>query len=401
MAYTTPTVNYATSMTGTYTTLTGVQNVTFNRGRQRFIDPFGPTSCTIELIPANSYATPLAVGQYIDVRQTNSSSSEAYFVGQITDVARSYDFPYNSGTGSAPGDRIFITALGPVGLIGRGTFDNAEMDVVSANINPGNEFRQTISRYFNMYADTTGTLFDPGIQTAIDVNGPALDPLNQVARTDPFYFSDRDNARAVPTPRPDIATYAPGYGPLEFNLWIVGQKDEQTNAFAFSDAGGGYKYSAMQFGTGAENTFTQVVVDVTNGDGGTNIANQDAYYGYSPLSALTWNTYNNLASEALSLANYIFTRSYVPTTAPFAVTTTTATDDTITTLAKMNTIIPGQRGTVTFRGSSYRVTLEGLQVAFGVDRASVTAYFSPFPLDFFILDSTTNGVLDTNRLGYP
>jgi hypothetical protein len=400
MPYTAPTVNYATTMDGTYTTLTGVLSVTFNRGRQRFMDPFPPTSCQIELIPANSYATPLAIGQFIDVRQTNSSGSEAYFVGQITDVTRAYDMPYNAGTGAAPGDRIVITALGPTGLCGRALFNNVEVLVVAEPAAARTLFTQNTQRYLNIKSDAlvNFTYLKP-IQQFFTSDTP-LDVLNQIAATDPFYFSDRDNARTVTGNPSGNASYNPGYGPLDFAMTIVGQRDESANAFTFSDTGSGYEFNRIEYGTGAQNSFTQVNVVTENADGYTNVAVQSAYTGFSPFSALNWNTYGTTAAEASSLASYILTRSYVPTAAPMSVSTTTVVDDTITTLAKMNTVIPGQRGAVTFRGTTYRVTLEGLDVAFFADRAVVTAHFSPFPLDYFILDSSTNGVLDTNRLGF-
>lgn len=406
MAYTAPTVNYSATMNGTYTTLTGVQNVRFNRGRQRFMDPFPPTSCTIELIPANSYSLPLAIGQFIDIRQTNSSGSEAYFVGQITDVYRAYDFPYNSGTGAAPGDRIIITALGPVGLIGRGQFVNATLSVIEANIIARNLFSAAAAAYFNTAAGyLTGTTFDRSIQDGFTTSSPPLDVFNEIARTDPFYFSDRDNARIVySNSNTGAAGYAPGYGPMPFGINIIGQKTVDESAFAFTDSAGSYKFNAVEYGASSQNSFTQVIVhtDNTGGTGGSPpYTDQSVVSGYSPLNGLDWSTFGTSNDAALVMANYVFTRSYSPTPVPFSVTTSTVVDDTCTTLAKMNTVKPGQRGTVTFRGSTYRVTLEGIEVTFTPDRMSVTAYFSPFPLNYFILDSTSNGVLDTNVLGYP
>lgn len=401
MPYTAPTVNYSTAMNGTYTTLTGVLSVSFNRGRQRFIDPFPSTSCQIELIPANSYATPIAVGQYIDVRQTNSSSSEAYFVGQITDIDRIYDMPYNAGSGAAPGDRIIITALGPTGLCGRAAFVNAGIVVVEEIARTYNMFTQNTARYLNIKSDNLiGSIYNNLIQNDFLTSDSPLDVLNQVANTDPYYFADRDNARAVATNPAGNASYNPGYGPLEFAMSIVGQKTDTANAFTYSDAGGGFKYNQVDFGTGAQNVFTQVNVVTENADGVTNVPVQTAFTGLSPFSSLSWDTYGTTAAAGSTMASYVLNRSYVTTIAPMSISTTTVLDDTVTTLAKMNTVIPGQRGSITFRGSSYRVTLEGLNVSFFTDRAAVTAYFSPWPLDFFLLDSATNGVLDTNKLGF-
>ena len=72
MPYTTPVVSYSATIDGTYTALTGVQSAVITRGRQRFQDPPQPLSLSLELIPATSYALPLARGQFIDVRATSS-----------------------------------------------------------------------------------------------------------------------------------------------------------------------------------------------------------------------------------------------------------------------------------------------------------------------------------------
>lgn len=404
MPYTPPTVNYSTSMTGTYTTLTGVKSVSFNRGRQRFIDPFPSTSCVIELIPANSYATPLAVGQYIDVRPTNSAASPAYFVGQISDVQRFYDMPYNPSTGAAPGDRIVITALGPLGILGRTQANSASYSVLEQVSTTTNMIRQTAARFFNTNANNFAGASNFGrLVQAQTTSNPPLDILNVYAATDPMYLADRDNARAVST-RPSGSGYV-GLGPVDWQITQVGQQGDSANVFTFSDAGDGYKYNAMEYGTGAENTFTQVNVITENVDGGTVIPVQTVQTGFAPYSSLNWTSYVETSDfsgqpneYALQLANYIFSRSYIQNPAPFSITTTTAVDYTITELAKMNTVMPGLRGLVTFRGQSFRVTLEGLDVSFGLDFATVRAYFSPWPLTNFILDSTINGLLNTNTL---
>lgn len=406
MTYVAPTVNYAATMNGTYTTLTGVQNVTFNRGRKRFIDPFPPTSCVIELIPANSYALPLAVGQYIDVRQTNSSSSEAFFVGEITDVQRTYDIPYDPATGAAPGDRITITALGPIGLIGRTAANGVFYSVLETVSTVANMLRQTCARFFNINADNfNGATFNRLVQGQTTDAAP-LDVINTYAASDPVYLADRDNARLIST-RPSGSGYV-GLGPVEFQITQVGQRADAGNAFTFSDSGGGYKYVALEFGTGAENTFTQVNAITENVDGGTVIPIQTVSTGFAPFASLNWNEYVETSDfsgdpneYARALAEYVFARSYVETAAPFSLGLSTNADYTITNLAKMNTVMPGQRGLITFRGTTYRVTLEGLDVNFGLESATIRAYFSPFPLSYFVLDSTINGVLDQNRLGYP
>jgi hypothetical protein len=179
MAYTAPTVNYSTTLDGTYTSLTGVQSINIRRGRTYFQDNWLPSQCVVELIPANTYATPLAIGQYIDVRTTNSASSEAYFLGIITDVERVYDIPYDaSATLNAPGDRIIITAVGPTGMI-------AARTIASLSFGASTTTRLQAKLAASGSAFVTVN-FVPTTQSSLTAitNQGAFDVINQLARTD-------------------------------------------------------------------------------------------------------------------------------------------------------------------------------------------------------------------------
>jgi hypothetical protein len=61
----------------------------------------------------------------------------------------------------------------------------------------------------------------------------------------------------------------------------------------------------------------------------------------------------------------------------------------------------GASASIVFRGTTVTGQIQGLSAAFYPDRASVQLYFSPSLGTPFTLDSSTNGVLDQNRLGYP
>ena len=61
----------------------------------------------------------------------------------------------------------------------------------------------------------------------------------------------------------------------------------------------------------------------------------------------------------------------------------------------------GSSATIAFRGTNVSATVQGVQTTFYVDYASVQVFFSSTLGTPFVLDSTTNGILDTNVLGYP
>ena len=416
MPFTPPTVNVATTMNGTYTTIAGIQNLQFNRGRQRYSDPFASSNLNIEMLaPTNNALVPV-VGNYIDIRATNSSASEAYFVGKVTDVRRQYDIPYTTATNSAPGDRIYITVRGAVGLIGQYQANNPYIFKEGPSWTIAGALSAFFGYTFNCVVVTLGTYANWPIarlfSSQILFTGSALDMMNQLARTGPYYFSDYDNARVVAVPDPDQGGFNPGYGDREFKVGVrdAGLADISASNFTFSDVGA-IRYDGIEFLTGNENNYTAITVSTDSNLFGNDAktttvpdpipAAQSLYVGNAPFTTLEWTTNSPTTTWSESLTGVVYTRTTQPTIGPFSITTTTAVDSTALNMALMNTHFVGETGSITFRGTTYKVSLEGVEVSMTPDQARVTCYFSPFPGDFFILDSTANGVLDVNKLGYP
>lgn len=388
MTYTPPTVNYSTTINGTYTSLTGIQSVLISRGRQRFQDNFAQTTCTIELIPATSYATPLAVGQFIDVRTINTSTAPCYFAGTITDIQRSYAFPYNSISQYAPGDRITITATGAVGAMAATSFANYTYASNSA------------------VSEITGATSLNGVYTGNSVNnnvtasggtfsGGAMDFVNQMLRTCQFMIDDLDSKRA-------------GYSGNNYVCFVFPPGSGQA-AYTFTDTGSivpsDWKFSAIEYLSSVQNTFTQVQVAP---DG---LATQSATSGSAPYNTLVYTTYNSNTADASSLAGYVLATQALNTITPYSITTTTLIAPTCTDISLIgNTNIfaggpdamnLGASVTVNFRGTTALAMVQGINTAFYADHASVQLYLSPSLGTPFTLDSSAFGVLDTNRLGYP
>lgn len=382
MPYTPPTVNYSATNSGTYTSLTGVLSVSINRGRQRFQDPFPPSTCTVELIPATSYALPLAIGQFIDVRDTNSASSPCYFTGQITDVSRSYAIPYNSGTGYAPADRITITATGGVGKLGSATLDDfsvgttADMSFISEYL----PFSCGVRGYFDFCNIAVG---------GGPLSGAALPIYNQYLQTSQMFVDDVDDSRTYP----------------ETSIYTFLNKGDNSLGFSYSDTGT-TRYKALQYQSSVQNTFNYVEVQPSG------LASQ-VTSGTAPYNSLIYSTYNKTTSDASSLSGYLYgLLSGQLTPVPFTISTDTTIASSCMDVARIAvayaapyffTRIPaiGQVASVTFRGTSVNGQIQGISSNFYPDHASVQLYFSPTFGVPFTLDSSVSGVLDTNRLGYP
>ena len=388
MAYTTPTVNYCPTINGTYTSLTGIQSVSISRGRQRFDDNFAGNTCVIDLIPATSYATALAIGQFIDVRTTNAAGSPAYFVGTITDVDRKYEIPYNTSTQYAPADRITITAVGTTGVLGKQTFkeyviveSDCSTNITQVSIDAGTVINGIGP--FSAARNLSNLLYNIG----------ALDLINGLLRTCQYFIDDIDNKRVTYLGYKNVgSTYSPGIS--------------NTN-YTFSDAGtlGASKFTDLQYSSTVQNTFTEVQVAPAD------LATQSATSGTAPYNTLVYNTYNLTTADAASLAGYIINMQSLTTAVPFSITTNTNVASTCTNLSVLSTtssftdtslaVNLGAAVTLIFRGTTVTAQIQGINTTFYPDYASVKLFLSPSLGTPFTLDSTQFGILDTNRLGYP
>lgn len=387
MPYTPPTVNYCATQNGTYVNLTGIQSVQIVRGRTYVQDNFQASTCMIELIPAASYSPALAIGQFIDVRVTNSATARAYFCGKITDVRRTYQMPYDSGTGLAPSDRIIITATGGTGLMAKYTFPSGALTGLPTGIIDAAEctFQQSQA------ATLAGVFLTPTSVTtvqssAITVAGQGcLDIVNKIARTAQNFVDDADNQRDT------IGSYA-GQVAATVTPPLL------QNA-AFSDTGA-IKYSALSFYSSAENVFNQVNVYP---DG---LATQ-SQSGTAPYNSLDYYTTNATTADGASLAGLLYNLfNSLTTPAPFTLSTNTAVDNTWAAVAQLTSSAGdrsylGAAATVTFRGATYTAQIQKIAVTFYPDIAYLSVTMSPSLGTAFTLDSSQFGILDSNRLGYP
>ena len=379
MSYTAPTVNYSDDLFGPYTSLTGVQSVSISRGRQRFQDNFPQTSCVIELIPANSYALTLAVGQFIDVRNANTDTSPCYFSGLITDISRKFAIPYNSSTGAAPEDRITITATGPTGQLGAAslssysvTNDKATQEIIDA------ADKNTVE---------VAALSDSPLKTsARTFTGGLLDLINTLLRTIQFFIDDRDTQRDDPDGTFNAAIYA--YSRL---------------SFTFSDAGtvGAFKFTNLDYLSSVQSTFTEVEVRPAG------LVTQTVASGLPPYNTLVYDTFNATTTDAADLAQYILNTQSLAQITPFSITTDTKVAPTCIEISKLNVASTsnadqslGALTTVIFRGTTVTAQIQGINTTFYPDLARVQLYLSPSLGAPFTLNNDIVGVLDQNKLGF-
>lgn len=379
MPYTTPKVTYSATYNGGFAQLSGVQSATVTRGRQYFQDNFSGSQCNVELIAADSYTLPLAVGQWLELRETTSQYSPCYFSGRITDVNRTYGMKYDSGTGAAPSDRIFITAVGATGMLGTTNGVSSTMGAIAAPV--AMSAICTANSVSSVLYGTTGAT----VQAKTYINYKALDLINEMARTGQAFIDDFDTSR---TQRQTAVIFANSGTGRVATFTDNGTTGDEV-----------FKYNKIEYQSSVQTAFTQVAVTPTG------LATQSAQTGSAPYASLNYQTLNSSTDDALNLATYLLSLNSQASITPFMITTDTNIQPSASIIPRLFNGVAygypiGSQVTVTFRGTTVYAQLQGITANFYPDYMSVRLTLSPSIGTPFTLNSTAFGVLDTNRLGF-
>lgn len=396
MPYAPPNVYYASVFNGTYTKLDGVQSVSIKRGKARFQDPTPGSQCVIELIPQSTYPAAIALGQFIDIRDANNSSSSAYFAGKITDIDRSYAIPYNSGTGLAPQDRVVITVTGGTGALasGYGSYGYGYPAGVDATYQLilGS---MAVAGVYAIDQQNVGWLY-PNIPKPINQQvlapdvAPWLDNINKVLNAIQYSVDDYDLLRQYQYRGGgiyDITSGAFFYPTGQTERTITFTDDGTTGTYT-------YKYQQIDYESSVQSAFTQVLVQ-------SSLATQDVRSGQPPYTGFSYSTAVATTAQANNLGSYILTTNASKTPTPFVIGTTTNAQNNVSELGKLDLTRLGSAVIVKFRGTTVNATVCGVTANYYPDYASVSFNLTPSLGTPFILNSTAFGVLGTNRLGYP
>lgn len=155
------------------------------------------------------------------------------------------------------------------------------------------------------------------------------------------------------------------------------------------------KIEAITFSTIGNNTYDEVILTLNGGPIPVVAIRSGASQPYRILSLDTLWADSNQALDYANWLLYLFQDSNYITSVTFSDATQTSPNYR-TLFANI-----GKQINVTFRGTTYTTVLEGLQFDAVPGDATTTAYLSTGrQVAMFILDSSTRGVLDTNRLGY-
>ena len=352
---------------GSATSLVDLTSVSITRGRQQVQDPFRSATATITGRTPSALPS-VRVGDVIQLSAFNPSNTEIIvFYGYIADLTVNYGEVANMDTWSIycedalAGAGRALTSSSFSWSAGITTFEAARQACVSAGI--------PISDLF---------LTDSGSTVSAQSLGDAnlLSILQTLVQT--------EQGRLV-----GLSDTAIGW----LDRTALQYSDQ---VLFFSDVlpqpAGTTKYTNVEFRSLADSFYQSVTVEPQG------LAAQTAGTGVRQYSL---SSYDSSDVQANNLASYVLATLNANEAAPSVISTISellTTDDVLLAARDAGT---GERCALYLRGGVYDLFIEGVTITANPDQTRFTFnVISASTLNFFILDSSTFGVLDTNKLGF-
>jgi hypothetical protein len=358
----------------TYTDLTNVQDIALFVGRQRQLDPYNASSATIVIRYPTGYASPITAltsGNYI--RITNSGNGQRMFYGAINNVEVRYGVPYAGGVGQA--DYMTISVEGSFARFGR--VQGLDYAITSAAV-----WQQILQCQTQTGLGIIAGSLISQVLAATTVSGTWGDWVNKLLVS--------INGRIWDAYSNSVNVLSP------FELY--------SSAITFSDTTNNATnqvYDQINFGSYADNYYTQVTVDPESFSAAT------VQTGSAPYRTLLTNTFNASTAQATDYANYLLANYDSKGFALLSISCLAEAQNTF----KLDSIsgylpatfaaTPGTTVSVVFRGTTFNCVVEGVSMTATPQSSRYTYYLSGADLNaYLILDNAVFGKLDNNKLGY-
>jgi len=368
-------VQYIPLSGGSLTSLSNVQSVAIQAGRQALIDNFSSARATVTLRYPNGYLSPLTgmlpgAEIVITARDAETNFTFQPFAGWVADVSVNYGIPYEGGVGNA--DYLTISCETSLAKLARTS---------------GNGYAMAADTVPNQVATAT-------TQTGVTVNSLRLSGKSASAATVSGSWADWLNQLAFSFAGRIIDTtvvYVTNYQPA-----VVSNTKFSDTATATQ-----IRYDNISFSSWSQNYYTQVTIDPTD------YSAQIASTGSAPYRNLTINTYSGSASEAADLANWYLNNYDQPALglASFTVNMNDPKSANLKALFDASAAVAswptGVQVALDFRGTTYNCVIEGGSISATPHDATMTFYVSAADLNaYLVLDDAVFGKLDYNKLGF-
>lgn len=363
-------VAYTTDGTN-YTTLSNVQSVTVNIGRQALVDSYNASTCQVLMRYPNGFASPIT--QLVSgtrIRISNTTSGKIIWFGRISDVDVSYAIPYASNVG--PADYMTITGEGALAAWARANGNGYSMAAGTATAQLS---AAATSNGLSQTSTYSGS--DNPTVAATTVSGSWGDWANKFTATLNGRIREGNNQVVF------VSKYSIGNSSIGFS-------DTLNNA-------SWQRYDVIDFRSLSQNYWTQVTVTPDSFGAAT------VQTGASPYRTLTLSTYNSSTSQATDLANYLL-GVYSAQTFQIGAISAIAENQASFQLDAIGTGFwdcIGNTIAIQFRGQTYYGVIEGGTMTADPNTSRYTFYLSGSDLNsYLILNNPVLGKLNSNKLGY-
>jgi hypothetical protein len=368
----------------TFTALTNVQNIAVKLGREKQLDAYNASSCTIEIRYPTGFASPIAdlkTGTYMKVESPNQIGGVGgCFFGRIRDVQVRYGIPYAGSVGNA--DYLTISCEGFFAAVARMNGNNYSMlsDTPQNQLSASNTFTSTTGAYLRptgsnpVMAATTvsGTWGDWYNQLLTTLNGRMWDSniVDEIKVVSPFYQNPQNPAYVV--------TFSDNANPVTQ-----------------------YIYDQIDFTSYADNFWTQAAITPK----GLSTVTVTASGATAPYRTYSLNSLNSSTGQATDFGNYLVS---LYGTSQFRISSISCLMEASSKNAQLDLLASqspasymGMRIVVVFRGTTFDCIIEGVTITATPESSRYTFTLSSAEQNnYLILDSTVFGTLDFNKLGY-
>lgn len=375
-AYWTSTTNLSPSAlrTTNWVALENVQQISGSIGRQSLQDNFEPSRMNISARYPSGFSIPntaLKVDTQMRVKRTGSTY--IMWTGRIRNVTVEYEIPYNSASGVGVADHVDIECEGAFAQWGRLQGNNLAVSASDLLTQLSVVLAGTNLNYGTTYTAATAPLL-----SASTVSDSLANWLNTACATTGSTIKDGSDSNIVGVNGRDFVDNLP-----------VSFSDVSNNS-------ANQVYDSIVFDSRSSDFFTEIELN-TESYGDVTVTT-----GTAPFRTLRQTTFSASASQATDLANYLLA---IYGDNGFGISEISCKSD------AQNVWnldfgygwwdIIGYTTYVTFRGQVFRCVITGASFSATPNEARFTYSVADIGLTpFLVLDDTSVGILDTNKLGW-
>ena len=345
-----------------------VQTIDIRGGRQQLTDPFRAVTITITGRNLSTFPN-VQIGQRLECSLVSGLPfPSALFDGVVSDVQITYGVVANMDTWTITGEnslaqagRAVVSVFWSAGIT---TYEAAELLV--------NETTLNISQLGAFSSSLVSA------QTLTDVN--VLEVLNQLVFTEQARIYSYQQGDIQWVPRSSYAYATPSFELTDGTISTLGLNL--------------YGYQNVIFKAQADSYFTRTIVEPVGLAAQSSGTSDRVFVGKS---------YDQTTTQAANLADYVQAQLEISQDVPAQVRILCEayTDLQNPMAAAIAGLGEGMLIKLGLRGSEYDVLVEGSVISSTPEATYVTLFLSSAEArNFFILDSSTFGVLDSSRLGF-